>query len=416
MNPQPRLWVVSELYYPEQTSTGYFLTRIAEGLAASMPVEVVCGQPTYSEHGVRAPAQEDRGGVRIHRVRATHFGKDRLLLRALNIVTLTLSVAWFALFHFRRGDRLLIVTNPPTLPPVLGLIARWKRMDAHLLVHDVYPEVLAATAFLRRDGWPYRMLERLFSATFALYGSIIVLGRDMADVVRVKLRGADRRITIIPNWGDVDEIGPIARDANPFLAFNAIEAPCIIQFSGNIGRTHDVETIIAAARKLAHRTDILFLFAGYGGKTDLIGQAVASGELPNLRLLPRQPREMLGPMLASATATVISFVEEMKGLSVPSRMYNVLAAGTPIIAIADPESELAMVVNEENAGWVLAHGDVDALIALVERLASDEGAADARQRGGNGRAAVDRHYSFHTVIDKFSTLIRCPEIPSGHSR
>lgn len=405
MKPERRLWVVSELYYPEQTSTGYFLTRIAEGLASSMPVEVVCGQPTYSEHGVRAPAREDRGGVRIHRVRATHFGKDRLLLRALNILTLTLSVAWFALFNFARGDRLLIVTNPPTLPPLVGLIAHWKRMDAHLLVHDVYPEVLAATGFMRRDSLPYRLLERLFSATFALYGSIIVLGRDMADLVRVKLRGAERRITIIPNWGDVDEVVPLPRDANPFLSLNEIDAPYIIQFSGNIGRTHDIETIITAARALRNRTDILFVFAGYGGKTDLIGQAIASGELPNLRLLPRQPRELLGPMLASATATIISFVDEMKGLSVPSRMYNVLAAGTPIIAIADADSELALVVEEEEAGWVLPTGDADALLQLITRIASPSGAEGAIRLGANGRAAIEVRYTFASVVRRFRTLI-----------
>ncbi|AJA09006.1 hypothetical protein SKP52_10505 [Sphingopyxis fribergensis] len=406
MKPERRLWVVSELYYPEQTSTGYFLTRIAEGLASSMPVEVVCGQPTYSEHGVRAPAREDREGVRIHRVPATHFGKDRLLLRAINILTLTLSVAWFALFNFGRGDRLLIVTNPPTLPPLVGLIARWKRMEAHLLVHDVYPEVLAATGFMRRESLPYRLLERLFSATFALYGSIVVLGRDMDDLVRAKLRGADRQITIIPNWGDVDEIAPLARDANPFFALNQIDAPYVIQFSGNIGRTHDVETIIAAAHQLKARSDILFVFAGYGGKTDLISHAVASGELPNVRLLPRQPRELLGPMLASATATIISFVDEMKGLSVPSRMYNVLAAGTPIIAIADAKSELALTIAEERSGWVLAPGDTDALVALVERLATPAGAEEALQRGDNGRAAVTRSYTLESVLERFRETLR----------
>lgn len=405
MKPERRLWVVSELYYPEQTSTGYFLTRIAEGLAPSMPVEVICGQPTYSEHGVRASVREDRGGVHIHRVRATHFAKDRLLLRAINILTLTLSVAWFALFNFARGDRLLIVTNPPTLTPLVGLIARWKRMDAHLLVHDVYPEVLAATDFMRRESLPYRILDRLFSATFALYGSIIVLGRDMADLVRVKLRGAERQITIIPNWGDVDEVAPLARDANPFFALNQIDTPYVIQFSGNIGRTHDVETIIEAARRLKARHDILFVFAGYGGKTDLISEAIASGELPNIRQLPRQPRELLGPMLASATATIISFVDEMKGLSVPSRMYNVLAAGTPIIAIADADAELSLVVVEEKAGWVLPTGDVNALVNVITRIASPQGAVEAAQLGANGRAAVEARYRFTNVIDRFRALI-----------
>jgi len=399
-----RLWVVSELYYPEQTSTGYFLTHIAEGLGQTMPVSVVCGQPTYSEHGMRAPAQEERNGVRIHRVRATHFGKDRLVLRAINILTLTLSVTWFALTHFRRGDRLLVVTNPPTLPPLVGLIARWKRMDAHLLVHDVYPEVLAATGFLSLDSAGYRILKRFFSATYRLYQSVIVLGRDMADVVREKV-GPGQRITIIPNWGDVDEVRPIARQDNPFLRANGIDAPCIIQFSGNIGRTHDVETVLAAAKRLRDRADILFVFAGYGGKTGVIAEAIAAGELPNVRLLPRQPRELLGPMLASATATIISFVDAMRGLSVPSRMYNVLSAGTPIIAIAEADSELALVVAEERAGWVLAPGDVDGLVGLIEHLAKTEGAADAAVRGANGRTAVVHRYTLASVLDRFRQLI-----------
>ncbi len=408
--PRPaRLWVVSELYYPEQTSTGYFLTRIAEGLARSMPVEVVSGQPTYSEQGLRAPSREERGGVLIHRVPATHFSKDRLALRALNVLTLSLSIAWFALTRFRRGDRLLVVTNPPTLPPLVGLIARWKRIDAHLLVHDVYPEVLSATGFLRADGIAYRLLARLFAATFRLYGSIVVLGRDMAEVVRAKLGATSEeegeRITIIANWGDVDEIVPLSRERNPFLTSNGIDAPCVIQFSGNIGRTHDVETILAAARRLRGRPDIMFVFVGYGGKTGAVAEAIASGELLNVRLLPRQPREMLGPMLASATATIIAFVGDMKGLSVPSRMYNVLSAGTPIIAIADPDSELALVVREEQAGWVLAPGDVAALAALVENLANKQGMAEARRRGANGRAAVVMRYTLASVIDRFRTLI-----------
>lgn len=401
----PRLWVVSELYYPEQTSTGYFLTHIAEGLARTMPVEVLCGQPTYSEHGIRAPAREQRNGVLVHRVRATHFGKDRLVLRVLNMITLTLAVTWFALTRFGRGDRLLVVTNPPTLPPLIGLIARYKKMDAHLLVHDVYPEVLAAAGLVAANTVTYRLLDSFFAATFRLYGSIIVLGRDMAEVVRAKIRGGGQAIAIIPNWGDTDEVLPLPRRDNPFLARHGIDAPCVIQFSGNIGRTHDVETILAAARRLRGRSDILFVFIGYGGKVGVIGDAIATGALPNLRLLPRQPRDLLGPMLASPTATIISFVDAMKGLSVPSRMYNVLSAGVPIIAIADSGSELALTVHEEAAGWVLPPGDVDGLVRLIEEIAAPPGAFEAARRGASGRAAVEARYTFKSVIDRFRRLL-----------
>jgi glycosyltransferase involved in cell wall biosynthesis len=245
----------------------------------------------------------------------------------------------------------------------------------------------------------------VFSATFRAYDSIIVLGRDMAELIQQKIGNVKRPITIIPNWGDPDEIKPIPRDTNPFLLINNIRARCIIQFSGNIGRTHDIETILAAAHNLRNRHDIIFLFVGYGGKASTVANAIASGELPNVRFLPRQPREMLGPMLASATATIISFVDEMKGLSVPSRMYNVMAAGTPIIAIADPDSELSLTVREEQSGWILAPGDVNALTELVTALAEAHGEYDATSRGINGRKAVLAHYTFSSILTKFRRLL-----------
>lgn len=397
----PRLWVVSELYYPEQTSTGYFLTRIAEGLAASMPVEVVCGQPTYSEHGVRAPVREDRRGVLIHRVRATHFGKDRLLLRAINIATLTLAMSWFALRNFRRGDRLLIVTNPPTLPPLIGLVARWRRMDAHLLVHDVYPEVLAATGFARRDSLSYRLLERFFGATYRLYGSIIVLGRDMADVVRAKLDGASRTITIIPNWGDVDEIVPVSRCENDFAIEHDLIDSFVVQFSGNIGRTHDIELLLEVARRVEDLDHVLFLFVGYGGKVG----TVVSHKASNLRYLPRQPRERLNAMLACSDATVIAFKPAMKGVSVPSRMYNVMAASVPIVAIADDDAELSLMVTENEAGWQLASGDVEGLERLIRRLAGPGGREEVLRYGSNARAALAPRYTLACIIEQYRGLL-----------
>jgi colanic acid biosynthesis glycosyl transferase WcaI len=388
---QSRLWIISELYFPEQTSTGYFLTRIAEGLAKSMPVEVISGQPTYSEHGTRAAAHEHRNGVSITRVRATHFNKDRLPLRVINAVTLTLSMTLFALRHFRSGDQLLIVTNPPTLPPIIGRVARWKSMRAFLLVHDVYPEVLAATGHLKPQSLAYRLLDHIVSSAYRQFDGLIVLGRDARDFFVRKL-GAGARIDIIPNWGDVDEVKPTTHNENPFATAHGLTAPTIIQFSGNIGRTHDVETLLSVATNLKSRGDILFLIAGFGGKATLVRQAADTGDGENIVFLPRQPRELLGPMLACSTATVIAFVDKMLGISVPSRMYNVLAAGTPIIALADPKSELALMVKEHRCGWVLVY------------LATPEGQTDARLRGLAGRAAVETDYTLEKVIEHFMSL------------
>ena len=115
---------------------------------------------------------------------------------------------------------------------------------------------------------------------------------------------------------------------------------------------------------------------------------------------------MLGPMLASASATIISFVDEMKGLSVPSRMYNVLSAGTPIIAIADRNSELALTVEEECAGWVIERGNDESLAGCIEEIASVDGAREAARRGVNGRDAVKARYTFDAVLKQFCDVLR----------
>ncbi len=403
---RPRLWVVSELYYPEETSTGYFLTRIAEGLADEFDVQVVCSRPTYSERHLEVTWREERRGTTIHRMRSTRLDKDSFVGRVLNFVSFTL-VAWlFCAIRVRRGDRILVVTNPPPLPPLIGLLTRLRKLRSVLLVHDVYPEVLIATGHAKPDGFIVRLLGAVMRWTYRSYSDVVVLGRDMEDVARPKVAGGRSRLHVIPNWGDAEEIVPIARDANPFRHAHGLAGCAVVQFSGNLGRTHDVESVLDAASALSDEQRVVFCFVGYGGKTALIGQRQRDEEPANLRFLPRQPREQLGAMLASADAAVIAFVDQMYGVSVPSRMYNIMAAGVPIIAMAHPSSELAQVVQEEECGWVIHAADTQALAAIARSLASPSGLAEAQRRGARGRNAVLRRFTLPVVVDSFRELLR----------
>lgn len=405
--PKPRLWVVSELYYPEQTSTGYFLTEIAEGLADVFDVQVICGKPSYSERGIAVVRTEERHGTVIHRMRATHFNKDRLVLRAVNALTLAVAASVFALMRLRRGDRMLIVTNPPTLPPILALIARLRGVRSYLLVHDVYPEVLAATGMMKPSGTAWRIAGAFFNRTLGWFDRIVVLGRDMQSLIDRKVAAGHGRAatTIIPNWGDVDEIRPIARAGNPFAIEHGLVDRFVIQFSGNIGRTHDVELLLDVARRVEDLPHVVFLFVGYGGQA---GTVAARGGA-NLRYLPRQPRERLNAMLACSDATVIAFKPAMNGVSVPSRMYNVMAAGVPIVAIADADAELSRTVVENDAGWQLAAGDADGLEALIRRLAGPDGRAEAAARGLNARRALEPRYTLPRIVAQYRTLLSDPQ-------
>ena len=397
-----RLWVASELYYPEETSTGYFLTHIAEGLTAKFDVRVIAGQPHYDGLGTAVPRREQHNGVDIWRLPGVPGGKDRLIRRGLNMIVFAVAAFLFALRNFKRGDLAIVVTNPPALPFAIVAAARLRGARTILLVHDVYPDILAATKFTARTSFLYRTLDVIFAGLMRRYDRVVVLGRDMRDLLAAKMGDRAGRLTIIPNWGDVELIHPALRDDNKVRAELGLEGKFVVQVSGNIGRTHDLDLVLDTAAALSGNDAIRFLLVGQGGKLATIDAAIASRCLTNVTILPRQPRERLAAMLTCSDLTVIPFVSDMLGLSVPSRMYNVMAAGVPIAALAHPSSELALVIAEETAGWVSAEGDPRALAALIEQLATPAGLIEARRRGANGRSAAEARFTFAQVLTAFA--------------
>lgn len=396
-----RLWVASELYYPEETSTGYFLTRIAEGLADNFDVQIISGRPAYSERGTKVTAYEERRGTRIYRMPATRFDKDIIPLRLLNLVTFSLATFVFALFKIRRGDLVLVVTNPPTLPLVVGLAGRLRGARLSLLVHDIYPEVLDASGTLNPTGTLYRILEAVFRGLFRGFERIFVLGRDAEEAVARKIRSGAERIRIIPNWADIEEVFPLNAQENHFRNSLGLQDKIIIQFSGNIGRTHDVETILEAAEQLKDDPRFHFLFFGYGAKSNFVSERAAKLHLSNVDVLPRQPREKLNQMLNACDAVVIALVDKMFGLSVPSRMYNVMAAGKPIIAIAHPRSELCRTIEDASAGWPLPGCSGTDLAQFVRQLGEEEEMAKAKAYGANARELVAHDFTLGAILDLY---------------
>jgi colanic acid biosynthesis glycosyl transferase WcaI len=114
-NQRRNLWVVTELYYPEMTSTGYYLTKIAEGLAGDFNVKVLCGQPNYSVRGTRAKKREVHANVEIFRAFGTTLDKNNIPFRVVNMLTLSISIFFKAIRYFEKGDQVLVVTTPPSL-------------------------------------------------------------------------------------------------------------------------------------------------------------------------------------------------------------------------------------------------------------------------------------------------------------
>jgi colanic acid biosynthesis glycosyl transferase WcaI len=388
-----RIWVLTELYYPEQTSTGYLLTKTAEGLANRFDVKVITGPATrFLQREPRSKRHETVNGVDIIRCGGTNLDKNSLPKRMVNLVTRSLAIGGQALTRVKRDDLVFVVTNPPSLPFV-ALILRWIKGARYvLLIHDVYPEVLVATrlakpgsAIVKIGAWLNRILYN--GAT-----RVVTLGRDMTTLAEQKLEDVSV-IRCIPNWAENEIVWPTARAENALLRELDLLDKFVVLYAGNIGKTHGMEVLVEAAKLMAG-SDVHFVVLGFGAKRAWLEEKIAEFSLTNITLVAPKPRSEQLMFLNACDVALISFVEGMAGVSVPSRMYSQMAAGKPIVGVADEYSELARVISEERIGWVVKPGDVDGLIDSITQLR-----ADPEMRHQMGKRAADAAKSKYTLAE-----------------
>ncbi len=400
---QKTVWILSELFYPEETGSGYFITRIAEAIAARHRVGVLTVQPTYQARGIKAPVEETFKGMFIHRCRATSLNKDILPFRLVNLLTISVSIFFNALFRIQKNDIVVVITNPPTLPFIASLICRLRRARLILRVEDLYPDVLIAAGLMNPDSVFSKMIQALHHNLYQRADHILVLGREMQRVVQSRNGTGDGHVSMIPHWADCNEIIPKSRNDNALLKRLGLSHKFVIQYSGNMGRTHDLESLITCARLLENEKDIHFLFAGNGAKEACLKKALRDTGLTNVTHIAPQPRAELTILLNACDLAVISFISGMAGASVPSRMYNILSAGKPILAACDKASELARVVAEEQVGWVVPPGSPQALADAIREAMADRPLLD--QMSLRARQAATEKYACPVVIEKHQALM-----------
>lgn len=399
-----RLWLICELYYPEVNATGHYITQIGTGLADEFDVSVICGQPNYLSKGVRAPARDTHKGVNIFRVWSTTLNKNVLAFRLINMLTIGTSMFLKCLRLFKRGDRVLVVTAPPSLPYTTALAALIKGSSYVVLLHDLYPDILVAVGKTTAGSFLYNSIERLNRWLYKHANRLVVVGRDMHERVSHKSRGLDVPIVTIPNWSDLDAIEPSSKDTNKLLRELGINDKFVLMYAGNIGHPTDIETIVEAADRLRGETSIHFVFVGSGAKSGWLEKEVKERGLDNVSVLGQLPREEQNTFLNACDVGLVSLIPGMIGTAMPSRTYNILAAGKPIIALTELGSELAQVIDEENVGWHTVGGDPVALIDIIHSaMTAPEILSDM---GTWARHAAETKYSPQSAIASYGDLFR----------
>jgi colanic acid biosynthesis glycosyl transferase WcaI len=204
---------------------------------------------------------------------------------------------------------------------------------------------------------------------------------------------------------DDDAIRPVAPEVNPLRRVWGLTEKFVIAYSGNLGRVHEFDTMVAAAQRLRHRQDLQFLFIGGGFQYSALMDALRQRGLEDLVVFkPYRDQSELANSLSVADAHWLSLRPEFEGLIVPSKFYGIAAVGRPVISIADPNGEIARLVDAFGCGSIIMPGDSPALVQLLESMMANR--ALGAEWGRNARTMIEAHFSRRLAIGKWRDLIQ----------
>jgi len=210
-------------------------------------------------------------------------------------------------------------------------------------------------------------MRGLNALMFRALDAVVIIARDTEKLL-LRYRGMTReKIRFIPNWATLARGVRAVDPDNPYR--RPLYARFVVGLSGNLGFTHDPVIVFEAVRLLRDDEDIHFLLSGWGVGFDQLKAMQAEAKLSNVTLVDRVEDDQLETFLSSADVWIIPYRRNVAGVSVPSRFYNLLAIGRPVILVSEPDAEAALTVIEHDVGWVVEPGNADALAKTVSRAA-----------------------------------------------
>lgn len=390
---RPRLLVLNQYYWPGVEATANLLAELCEALAADYEVTVVVGASPGQ------PERSDRGGVAILRTRSTTYDRTQLSRRAANYLTYITGAVRTSL-TLPRPDVVVCMTDPPFIGAAAQLVARRFRVPLVAISQDVFPEIAVRLGRLRNPVI-IGVLGGLIASSLRYADRTVVIGETMRR--RIVAKGVDpARIRVIPNWGDVHRITPQPRD-NAWSRAHGLDGRFVVMHSGNVGHAQDLDSLIRASTLLRDLANLRIVIVGTGARHAELTALAERLEADSVEFLPYQPREQLSDSLSSANVHFVGLARGLAGFVVPSRTWGVLAAGRPVLAAAEDESETAVVVRETGCGVVVRPGDPFQLAEAIR--ACHDGVHDLEAMGRRARAYAEAEADREIAVARYRQVL-----------
>ena len=398
-----KLSILTQFFPPDYAATGQLIEELARAFSRrGVQVQVYTGQPGYAFDCPMAPKQETAQGMTVRRTRTSRIWPQRIRGRAVGGVLFCLRALVKLINPARRGQLLLVTTEPPYLP-VLAYMLHWLFNQRYVcVVADLYRDVAVALGVVPNHHWIVRCWRWLNRRTWRHAEAVVVLSPTMKQRVAALCPEAEERITVIHNWSNPREIVPLPKQENWFAQQHGLDQVFTVLYSGNMGRCHDMDTIMAAAAELRDEP-IRFVFIGAGAKRQPCQQWAEEQGLGNCLFLPYQSKETLPFSLTACDLSLVSLGADVEGLVAPSKLYGCLAAGRPVAAICEPHSYLRPLLREGKCGEAFSSGDGAGLARFIQELAANP--AMAAQMGARGRRYMEANFTPEHCANQYMEVV-----------
>jgi putative colanic acid biosynthesis glycosyltransferase WcaI len=399
--------LLNEYYPPDTSATAKMAVQVAETLAKSHRVTVVAGRPSYDPdefYPYELLRRDTRNGVVVERVGSTAYPRHQMKRRVSNYLSYLALAVPRALAI--RPDVVLAMTDPPVAGIAGAFIARLAGRPFVYNIRDLYPDMAIGGDIVRPNGWADRW-EKMHRNALKRAARVIVLGDDMRN--RILAKGVSPERVVVVRDGTTfpasmpaksDPVVQEIRSGFPFVALHA----------GNLGFYGAWGTLLTAAEILRNENAAL-VFVGDGANRASLEASTAGS--PNVRFLPFRPFEQVPHVMMAGDVHIVTIKRGLEGVVVPSKLYSILAAGRPVLAVAPDSSDAARIVTQSGCGLAADPDDPAAVARAICELRSDP--ARLCEMGRRARETAEK-YARVNELQLFAGIIEQAVLESNGGR
>jgi glycosyltransferase involved in cell wall biosynthesis len=398
-----KLSVTTQFFPPDYAATGQLIEELVKQLEQQgVNIEVFTSQPGYAFSSNTAPSCERVDGIKIQRSRTAQLWPGRIRGKAVNGVLYTLRALLYLFRAWRRNNVLLITTAPPFLPVVGYLANLLFKLPYVCIIYDLYPDIAIALGVVSKHNWIAKLWQAINKRVWLKAKGIVVLSPGMKQRVLAHCPQVAHKTSVIHSWANPELIVPIAKQENWFAWKYDLVNKFTVLYSGNMGRCHDIDTLLKAAIELQDEP-IQFVCIGGGAKREeLIAQVNELG-LNNFTFLPYQDKQVLPYSLTACDLSLVSIDPSSESLVVPSKLYSALAAGRPLAVVCSPHSYLRQLIAEADCGGTFDNGDGHGLAQFIRLLNRDQ---ELKERMGKaGRQYMRSHFTPKVISQQYLDVL-----------